>query len=208
MGNEITYRGPAPVSENGVLACWVQQPVDNTPATNSSGQMIYTEKWKGPYSQGINILDDVKAGDIIDTFHGWLGENRISYFDIPSIPTDDPTVDLHWTITSLRVSELQAGDHCTITVEFSHNMQKLQDSDTWEVSWQAYTVTPYEFCSGKVHKDITVSPSFTVGSSEMDWTLPASRQMIEQYRSHNPQIVKGNDGTADEGEEDVTLYVY
>lgn len=212
MAIQMEYRGSAPTDDKGVLDCFVQQPVDNTPSADKDGRIIYTEKWKGPYKTAIDILDDIKVGMDIAVFHQWLGANKISCFDPPAPPKinkDDTGTDNKWIISNIRVQELTAGDHAIIVVEFGANLQKLQDSDTWSVSWQAYTVTPYEFCSGKVHEPLTISPSFGVGQTELNWSIPASRQMIEQYRSHSPQIVKGTDGTAENNDEsDITLFVY
>jgi hypothetical protein len=198
----LTYYGPAPVNSNGVLNAFVQQPTTESPSETTSG-IVYSEVWKGPYEKGKNILSFVKIGDTRNVFYTWLGANRVYRIDPPNAPIRNGE-QLNWYVDSINVSELQAGDHCTITVKFKTEfdnaespniVQEVPDSLRWDVAWQSYTVTPYEFASGKVHEDISMSPSY---SGDLDYTVKASRIMIEKYRNNNGRVVTLNEGTDDE----------
>lgn len=196
---DLQYYGPAPTNANGVLSAFVQQPVSNTPAETTAG-ITYTEKWKGPYNVGKNVLNTIQVGDYLSAFHNWLGNNRVVRIEPPTPPTRN-NIAGNWLITSIRVDEHTAGDHCFINVDAVANyggsdvetITEITDQNVWSVSWQSYSVSPYEFASGVVHNDIIVSPSNNL--SEPDWTLPASRQMINIYNSHSPEIVEDAGGT-------------
>lgn len=194
----IKNYGPAPTS-NGVLDCFVQQPVPNSPSEDMNGVISYTEKWKGPYSRGKGVLASVSTGDAISKLDIFLGSNRISRIPRPTAYyrkyNDDGSVATKigvWRIRAINVEELTAGDHCIIQVDCETvpeettvtTLTEDEFADTWSISWQSYSVTPYEFASGIVHGGTPLSPSGQGWTP--DWSLPASRTMIERYKSSNP----------------------
>ena len=203
----IQAYGPAPTNNNGVLTAFVQQPVANTPAEVGKNKVVYTEKWKGPYEKGKNILSSIKVGDRLTKFHTFLG-NRISRFDTPTCPIRYGE-ESFWVIESVKVDEHTAGAHCFITVDcvpyftFSETETGLtenKEANTWSVTWQSYSVTPYEFASGEVHPPIVFSDASEGGSDShinINWDYKASRTVINQYLTHNPN---SSSATGDNGD--------
>ena len=189
----IEVYGPALTDANGVLAVFVQQPVTNTPAEVSKNRVVYTEKWKGPYEQGKTVLSSVKVGDNLTSFHTFLGANRISRFTTPVCPIREGTSS-YWQIKAIKVDEHTAGDHCYITVDCeafvgeteSEDLTENKEANTWSVTWQSYSVTPYEFLSGEVHPPIKWNMNGSDSHVDVNWAYPASRTLINQYLSHNP----------------------
>ena len=184
----LSVYGPAPVDKDGVLAAFVQQPVANTPSEISKFRIVYTEKWKGPYETGKEILSKVTIGENLKEFHTALG-NTVSRFTTPASPVRE-NLSSYWQIAAIKVDEHTAGDHCFITVDCEANFglsaeQLIENTDanTWSVTWQSYSVTPYEFASGEVHAPIVVTGNQQISA---DWEAKASRTIINQYLSHNP----------------------
>lgn len=192
----IQVYGAAPTDKNGVLAAFVQQPVANTPAEVGENIVVYTEKWKGSYEKGKTVLSSVKVGDNLTSLHSFLGINRISRFDTPTSPTRENKTSW-WQIKAIKVDEHTAGDHCFITVDCeaifevteSENLTENDEANTWSITWQSYSVTPYEFASGEVHKAIVFSDASEGGDEShlnINWDYKASRTIINQYLTHNP----------------------
>ena len=190
----IEVYGPALTDANGVLAVFVQQPVTNTPAEVGKNRVVYTEKWKGPYEKGKTVLLTVKVGDNLTSFHTFLGENRISRFDTPVCPTREGNSG-YWQIKAIKVDEHTAGDHCFITVDTEayveesesggDNLNENKEANTWSVTWQSYSVTPYEFASGEVHPTIKFDAS-QESHLNINWDYKASRTLINQFQTHGP----------------------
>lgn len=201
----IEHYGPV-ATTNGVLAAFVQQPIANTPSEDANGKRTYKERWKGPYSKGKTILNTIKNGDSISQVYIWLGDNKVQRFSYPTAKAikieiangivNKKIISGVWIVETINVIELDAGAHCYVDIQYmcepapdESSTEPLTEDETqrtWTVNWQSYSVTPYEFCSGGIHSDIYVSPSgqgFTP-----DWAAPASRSMIETYKSHSPQI--------------------
>ena len=111
----LSVYGPAPVDKDGVLAAFVQQPVANTPSEISKFRIVYTEKWKGPYETGKEILSKVKIGEDLTAFHTALG-NTVSRFTTPASPVREK-LSSYWQIAAIKVDEHTAGAHCFITVD-------------------------------------------------------------------------------------------
>lgn len=191
---ELSVYGPAPTSGDGVLAAFVQQPVANTPAELGKYQIVYTEKWKGPYETGKEILSHVKIGDNLTSFHEFLGDNKVSRYDTPVAPVREK-LSSYWQIRAIRVDEHTAGAHCFITVDcdadfgLSAGLTERTEANTWSVTWQSYSVTPYEFASGVVHPPIVITGDQQV---PLNWDYKASRSTINQYLSHNPETKSDN----------------
>ena len=191
---ELSVYGPAPTSGDGVLAAFVQQPVANTPAELGKYQIVYTEKWKGPYETGKEILSHVKIGDNLTSFHEFLGDNKVSRYDTPVAPVREK-LSSYWQIRAIRVDEHTAGAHCFITGDcdadfgLSAGLTERTEANTWSVTWQSYSVTPYEFASGVVHPPIVITGDQVV---PINWDYKASRSTINQYLSHNPETKSDN----------------
>ena len=188
----IQAYGPAPTNNNGVLTAFVQQPVANTPAEVGKNKIVYTEKWKGPYEKGKNILSSIKVGDRLTKFHTFLG-NKISRFDTPTCPMRYGE-ESFWVIESIKVDEHTAGAHCFITVdcvphftfsEAGDGLTEITEANTWSVTWQSYSVTPYEFASGEVHPTIVFDAS-QESHLNINWDYKASRTLINQFQTHGP----------------------
>ena len=191
----LSVYGPAPVDKDGVLAAFVQQPVANTPSEISKFRIVYTEKWKGPYEKGKEILSNVTIGENLTAFHSFLGNNRVSRFNTPESPVREQ-LSSYWQIAAIKVDEHTAGDHCFITVDCEANFglsadQLIENTDanTWSVTWQSYSITPYEFASGEVHPPIVITGDAEV---PLNWDYKASRATINQYLSHNPETKSNN----------------
>lgn len=146
---------------NGVLATWVAQPQSTPSETRDSLQ--YQEVFKGPYSSGRSILNIIKVGDYIEDAHDALdasvagGANIL--FAVPPRPTrevGEETITYRWVVAGIECKQIDpAGDHCLLTIKYqadyaTHTTDPLTDDpyqDTWTVSWQSYTVSPWAFCS-------------------------------------------------------------
>lgn len=60
--------------------------MQNTPAIQQGG-VIYTEKWKGPYGKGKDIVAALGENTTLLAFWTWLGTNRVSRFTAPACPS-------------------------------------------------------------------------------------------------------------------------
>ena len=112
-----------------------------------------------------------------------------------------------WLVESINVIEAKAGDHCTIRVVFeaaaaddSATTELIADSEEWTLTWQPYTVSPYEFCSNEHHEPRIISPS---DEMDRDWQMTACRDNIEQYR-----LWAGKAVVATQGGVDYTAYAW
>lgn len=190
--NPISTNRTATVSANGILDCWVQQPVDNSPSESSAGVVTYQEKFKGPYSKGKELLDRIKVGDTLASAHTSLGATVSggiqNAYDAPTPPTRNNKT-LTWIVSGIRVQEAEAGDHCFIYVDYTaqfigwevNTLYEIDERNVWSLSWQSYSVSPFAFCSNEQHNDIPVSPSGL--GYEPNWTLPAMREHIELFKN-------------------------
>ena len=173
---------------NGVLATWVAQP-QSTPA-ETRDNLQYQEVFKGPYSIGRSILNIIKVGDYIEDAHTALassvsgGTNIL--FDIPPRPTrevGEETITYRWVVAGIECKQIDpAGDHCLLTIKYqadyaTDSVDPLTDDpyqDTWSVSWQSYTVSPWAFCSN------ISAQNDPVGSESDEYRYLAYRSTIEK----------------------------
>ena len=162
--NPITTGRTATVNSSGILDCWVQQPVDNSPSENSSNLVTYQEKFKGPYSVGKEILSRIYVGQKLSDAHTQLNQSvsgKIkSAYPSPTSPVRNDKAT-HWVITNIHVQEADAGDHCYLTIDCvatvnsfdTTTLSEISERSVWNLSWQSYSVSPYAFCSNEQHQD-------------------------------------------------------
>ena len=217
--NPIQENRTAPVDDNGVLSCLVQQPVDNTPSEVRTGPQTttlkYVEKFKGPYNKIKDILNYVKMGYTVTQAHTAMLElagKIISYFNVPTCPNRvDDTVDPPviyggtWKVVGVVVDEHTAGDHAFVRIDYEGIYDKTTDSsqDVWSLSWQSYSVDPYAFCKNDASQPYPCSPNFddssfaqhAVPPEEQYWGGAANRANIEKYLNslHETKIVQGTE---------------
>ena len=192
------YSLPSPaagsVQNNGVLTKFIKQTVDNTPCEMSNGEINYREKWKGPYSRGKSILSSVKIGDTIDTAHTALGES-VEEFSAPTCPTRNNTAGV-WKVKETRVEQIEAGDHCNVYFTFyadfaSTEVQTLTEDvekNVWSVSWQAYSVSPWDFCKNGGGNASPWSPSYDNSPPTPNWSKTADRAAIQAALNQSPEF--------------------
>ena len=192
------YSLPSPatgsVQNNGVLTKFIKQTVDNTPCEMSNGEINYREKWKGPYSRGKSILSSVKIGDTIDTAHTALG-GSVEEFSAPTCPTRNNTAGV-WKVKETRVEQIEAGDHCNVYFTFyadfaSTEVQTLTEDvekNVWSVSWQAYSVSPWDFCKNGGGNAAPWSPSYDNSPPTPNWSKTADRAAIQAALNQSPEF--------------------
>lgn len=175
------------VSTNfGVLNVWVCQ--SQSQVKESGGVITYQEVFKGPFAKGKELLSNIKTGDKIDSIHSLMGF-RNQLFDAPACPTRDDKTGV-WILQSVQISEQQAGAHCLLQFLFvadysGTDVETLTEDiyqNTWSISWQSYTVSPYAFCANPLQaKNLTVSEDENLDKGK----LKASRETIQKYLSQN-----------------------
>lgn len=192
------YSLPSPASgsvqNNGVLTKFIKQTVDNTPCEMSNGEINYREKWKGPYSRGKSILSSVKIGDKIDKAHTALG-GSVEEFSEPTCPTRNNVAGV-WKVKETRVEQIEAGDHCNVYFTFyadfsSDDVQTLTEDvekNVWSVSWQAYSVSPWDFCKNGGGNASPWSPSYDNSPPTPNWSKPADRAAIQAALNQSPEF--------------------
>ena len=192
------YSLPSPaagsVQNNGVLTRFIKQTVDNTPCEMSNGEINYREKWKGPYSRGKSILSSVKIGDTIDKAHTALGQS-VEEFSAPTCPTRNKTVGT-WKVKEIRVEQIEAGDHCNVYFTFYADFASTEvetltedvEKNVWSVSWQAYSVSPWDFCKNGGGNASPWSPSYDNSPPTPNWSKTADRAAIQAALNQSPEF--------------------
>lgn len=192
------YSLPSPaagsVQNNGVLTKFIKQTVDNTPCEMSNGEINYREKWKGPYSRGKSILSSVKIGDTIDTAHTALG-GSVEEFSAPICPTRNNTAGV-WKVKETRVEQIEAGDHCNVYFTFYADFASTEvetliedvEKNVWSVSWQAYSVSPWDFCKNGGGNASPWSPSYDNSPPTPNWSKTADRAAIQAALNQSPEF--------------------
>ena len=192
------YSLPSPaagsVQNNGVLTKFIKQTVENTPCEMSNGEINYREKWKGPYSRGKSILSSVKIGDTIDKAHTALGES-VEEFSAPTCPTRNNTAGV-WKVKETRVEQIEAGDHCNVYFTFYADFASTEvetltedvEKNVWSVSWQAYSVSPWDFCKNGGGNASPWSPSYDNSPPTPNWSKTADRAAIQAALNQSPEF--------------------
>lgn len=203
--NPIPGDRTARVDANGILDVLVKQPYDNQPTEDQSGCHL-EESFKGPYSKLKEILKQIRVGMPIDEVYPKLS----SYVGIqqaygyPECPTRN-NKDQEWVCTGIRVEEAEAGDHGFIYITYSGSQSLGQSEevfdpyqDVWSVSWQSYSVDPYNFLANEPHEPYPCSPSFDVDPIDFPqdyWQQLGQRQPIDKFLTNNGagKTVNGTD---------------
>ena len=186
---QLDYRGPAPTNAQGILNCYVLQPTDSAPELVGNVPR-YRETWKGPYLYAKELAKE--TGIPLTTLHTRMGTGLelIRSYDVPTCPTIDGQ-QLYWKVTSIKIQELEAGDHALVTIDCEgandlYDVQTLlsdQKQDVWSLSYQTVTYSPYAFCSNQEPKTSpqSWSPGYdTAQHPTPDWSDYAHRTNIAQ----------------------------
>lgn len=173
-------------TNNGVLTEWVCQ--SQSQVKESGGAITYQEVFKGPYATGKELLSKIETGDKIDSVHLLMG-NKNQLFTAPSCPLRGNTKGV-WRLQTIQITEQVAGSHCLLQLLFladysgsdEENLTEDIYQNTWSVSWQSYTVSPYAFCANPTEpENLTVNED---EAKDEGW-LKASRESIQKYLSQN-----------------------
>ena len=173
-------------TNNGVLSEWVCQ--SQSQVKESGGAITYQEIFKGPFATGKELLSKIETGDKIDSVHLLMG-NKNQLFTAPSCPLRGNTKGV-WRLQTIQITEQTAGSHCLLQLLFladysgsdEENLTEDIYQNTWSVSWQSYTVSPYAFCSNPTEpENLTVNED---EAKDEGW-LKASRESIQKYLSQN-----------------------
>lgn len=181
----------AKVDANGVLDTLVKQPYDNQPTEDSSGLHL-EESFKGPYSKIRELLDHVKVGDpisaVYSTLSSYVGIDQS--FGYPPCPVRDGR-QYGWVCQRIRCQEDEAGDHAHVFFSYDAFVDgELEDDpyqDVWSITWQAYSVDPYNFLSNAPSQPYPCSPSFdtdpvpALPPANTHWSTLGSRAHIDKY---------------------------
>lgn len=169
----------AQTDENGVLAQIVQQVSDNSPYVDQSKSELI-EKWKGPYS----IMKDYPCGQFkpgkLRT--ACIPQNALTCIAVPQAPDGKS-----WIVDSVKIQEIEAGDHCIMTVKYYSDYLNSggggessaiddEKDDIWTLSWQSYSVSPFRYCKNDYSK-----PAPTPKDQNQKLDVPACRGRIESY---------------------------
>ena len=91
---------------------------------------------------------------------------------------------------TIQITEQTAGSHCLLQLLFladysggdEENLTEDIYQNTWSVSWQSYTVSPYAFCS---NPEKPINLKVTENEDKDKGKLKASRETIQKYLSQN-----------------------
>lgn len=174
-----TPSSTASVDLNGVLAECIVQPASNSPQYTNDKQTCEI-RIKGPYDQlkDVNNIVMQKLSDAVELLPVSTSQN----FDFPT-----PPLSSDWWVTGTSIEQLEAGDHCILTLTCDTRPYNYDPSgadgafdpyqDTWNLRWESYTVKPAGFCENSPHEDRTLT-SMT-GPEPLSGT--ASRQHINYF---------------------------
>lgn len=171
---------------NGVLNEWVCQ--SQSQVKESGGAITYQEVFKGPYATGKELLSKIETGDKIDSVHLLMG-NKNQLFTAPSCPLRGNNKGV-WRLQTIQITEAVAGSHCVLQLLYLADYSGIDDEkltediyqNTWSVSWQSYTVSPYAFCS---NPENPINLKVTENEAKDKGKLKASRETIQKYLSQN-----------------------
>lgn len=173
-------------TNNGVLTDWVCQ--SQSQVKESGGAITYQEIFKGPFASGKELLSKIETGDKIDSVHLLMG-NKNQLFTAPSCPLRGNTNGV-WRLQTIQITEQTAGSHCLLQLLFladysggdEENLTEDIYQNTWSVSWQSYTVSPYAFCANPTEP---INLKVTDDEAKDKGKLKASRETIQKYLSQN-----------------------
>lgn len=194
--NPIPTGRTAKTDANGVLDTLVKQPYDNQP-TEDQGGCHLEESFKGPYSKLKEILSHINVGMPIETVYATLRSyvGIQQAYEYPACPARDNKTQ-YWVCVGIRVEEAEAGDHGFLYVSYdgSLSIESGEDEvfdpyqDVWSVSWQSYSVDPYNFLANEPHEPYPCSPSFDVDPVDFPpqyWEQLGQRQPIDKFLTNS-----------------------
>lgn len=162
--NSPTYYGPVPTGGStstaidtqttGSLSVFVQQPCDQSPACSTDGTDIVVEEWKGPYGVmsklqfgSVGGFPKLARGMTMSEVHPSGSSSWVRRFSSPGDPTK-------LYLDEFSVRQLESGDHAILRMTFKFESSgpsptpvEVPGSETWNVTWQPYSVSPYAFCA-------------------------------------------------------------
>lgn len=158
--------------EEADMNLW-QQPTSSMPY-NQGNSSQYVEEWKGKYDVLKDLPMNFSLGESITSIYIKLrgkGFTLQSRYDIPDagkvtivLNGETVTKDAVWCFESAQVDEIQAGElailRITYKAQYYDNDSPPEEepetpttTETWEVTWQSYSVNPYSFCAQDDHVD-------------------------------------------------------
>ena len=137
----------ARVDGDGILQDFIAQPVSAQYQNNGDS---FTEKFKGPYSEMINVTNGYKVAGvtfIIGNPRPSLGSRFKSAYDPPAIPTE-----FEWIVKRIQAEEMGPGDHGLLTIEYeprkySNEIRNYRSKqENWNISWQSQSLNVLAYC--------------------------------------------------------------
>ena len=156
----------------GVLTVCVQQVSDNSPAVDYNSSR-FTEKFKGPYG----TLKDLPTTTFSPGKARTVPAGAVTFWNPPPLASG-----WQWIVQSASVNQVEAGEHAILTIVYGAEKTVTitgytddDNSETWNLSWGAYSVNPYAFCANDMIKDTPAKDYST------DWTTTSWRKNIEDF---------------------------
>lgn len=138
----------AKTDSNGVLAQFIAQPTSQTYQNNGD---FFQEKWKGPYSECLNVKNGYIVAGVtfsVNSPRPTLNNKFSSQFDPPQLPTG-----YTWLINKIQAEQSSAGDHVTLTIDYepvkysSEIRNPKSTSQTWSINWQSTSMNVLAYCA-------------------------------------------------------------
>lgn len=206
--NPIPTGRTARVDNQGILDVLVKQVQDNQPYENETGCHL-EEQFKGPYSKLKEVLSHIWVGQnisqIYTTLNAYVGISQC--YRYPTCPQREGESG-EWVCKSIAVDESEFGDHAFLNLSYDASYNNGDDPDelvddpyqnVWTISWEAYSVDPYNFLKNIPNEPYPCSPSFDTDPS-LDlppdyWTQTGCRDRIDKYLNAMSFSKKVNDET-------------
>lgn len=138
----------ARVNGDGILQDFIAQPVSAQYQNNGDS---FTEKFKGPYSEMINVTNGYKVAGVtfsVGQPRPNLGSRFKSEYNPPATPTG-----FQWIVKRIQAEELGPGDHGLLTIEYEPmkwNASEIRNyrskQETWNINWQSQSLNVLAYC--------------------------------------------------------------
>lgn len=211
--------------EEADMNLW-QQPTSSMPY-NQGNSSQYIEEWKGKY----NVLKDLpmsfSLGESITSVYTKIsgkGFTLKSHYDIPDagkvsvvLNGEIVTKDAVWCFESAQVEEIQAGELAVLRITYKAQIydndspeeepETPTTTETWEVTWQSYSVNPYSFCAQDSHIDKNmreIVEGFYAPANQKSNRLHI-QQCIQQW---NGNKVNNSQQSSSSNSGNTTMYTY
>ena len=141
------------------------------------------------------MLSHIRVGDWLSDAHTYLqsvGQGIKKAYDTPTCPARN-NQSYSWIISKIRIEEAEAGDHGFLYIDCDAAVASTGDDlvddpyqDVWSMTWQAYSVDPYNFLSGLAPEPYPCTPAFETDPENYlppadHWTRTGSRAHIDKY---------------------------